>query len=58
VEVLKNYQAGILPEKDVILIESISITKDNVNTVNVYESEGVIWHLYNGNLIQIPQKEN
>jgi len=58
VEVLKNYQEGLLPEDDVIYIENISITKENLHGVGAYESEGVTWHLYNGNLLQTPQSEN
>lgn len=58
VEVLKNYQEGTLPEKDVIYIENISISKENLEGIKAYESEGVTWHLYNGNLLQIPQSTN
>lgn len=58
VEVLKNYQEGILPQQDVIYIENISIKKENLDGVTAYESEGVTWHLYNGNLLQTPQSTN
>lgn len=58
VKVLRQYQDGIAPEQDTIYIDSISITRENLEGVNIYESEGVIWHLYNGNLLPTPQKEN
>lgn len=58
VEILKNYQEGILPEQDVIYMENISITKENLDNAAPYESEGVTWHLYNGNLLRTPQREN
>lgn len=58
IEVLKNYHEGILPQDDVIYIESIGVTKENLDGVTAYESEGVTWHLYNGNLLQTPQSEN
>ena len=58
VEALRQYQDGIAPEQDTIYIDSISITRENLEGVNIYESEGVIWHLYNGNLLPTPQREN
>ena len=58
VEVLKNYQNGIVPEHDVIYIDNITVTQKNLDNVTAYESEGVTWHLYNGNLLRIPQSEN
>lgn len=58
VEVLKNYQNGIFPEQDIIYTDSFSIRQDNFDTIQKYESEGVTWHLYNGNILQTPQREN
>lgn len=58
VKVLNDYCNGILPESDIIYTDSFSIRKDNFDTVQKYESEGVTWHIYNGNILQTPQKEN
>lgn len=58
VQVLKDYQDGILPAQDRIYTDSFSIRQDNFDTIQRYESEGVTWHLYNGNILQTPQKEN
>lgn len=58
VETLEQYQRGILPGQDTIYVNCVSVTRENLEGVEEYESEGVIWHLYNGNLLSIPQKEN
>ena len=50
VRVLGDYLNGILPEKDIIYTDSLSIRKDNLKDVERYESEGVTWHSYTGNL--------
>lgn len=58
VKILNDYQNGILPEQDTIYTDSFSIRQDNFDTIQKYESEGVTWHIYNGNILQTPQKEN
>ena len=58
VKILSDYQKGILPKQDIIYTDSFSIRQDNFDTVKKYESEGVIWHLFNGNILQTPLNEN
>ena len=58
VEVLKNYKNGVPPKQDVIYLENICISKENLDNAAPYESEGVTWHLPNGNLLQTPHNEN
>lgn len=50
VKLLNDYQNGVLPQKDIIYTESLSIRKDNLDEVKKYESEGIIWHSYNKNI--------
>lgn len=50
VKVLEDYLNGILPEKDIIYTDSLSIRKENLEDIERYESEGVTWHSYTGNL--------
>ena len=58
VEILKNHKEGVPPKEDTIYLENIIISKENLDTISPYESEGVTWHLYNGNLLLTPQSEN
>lgn len=50
VKVLEDYLNGVSPEKDIIYTDSLSIRRENLMDVERYESEGVIWHSYTGNL--------
>lgn len=50
VKVMEDYLNGIPPENDRIYTDSLSIRRENLEDVERYESEGVIWHSYTGNL--------
>ncbi len=58
VSILNDYQNGVLPKEDIIYTDSYSIRKDNFDTIQKYESEGVTWHIYSGNILPTPQKES
>ncbi len=58
VSILNDYQKGILPKDDIIHTSSYSIRKDNFNAVQKYESEGVTWHIYSGDILSTPQRES
>lgn len=58
VKILSDYQKGILPKQDIIYTDSFSIRQDNFDTIKKYESEGVIWHLFNGNILQTALNKN
>ena len=58
IRILEEWYQGKAPEQDVLYTEAISVKKENLDQVRRYESEGVIWHLFNRNLKVIRSPES